>query len=324
MGSTAPGVLANSMEPKHQQQPLRVTTILTTQLPPPQKQAISDASVTTIAASSTRTATTSTPQKLSVKLEAEVAQANAFRGALLVEASNGGLFQRIEAEPALAQVTKVTFVDQSFAVAVGTDTVTALEGQCELSGITVSDFLEPQRLAFRAVIASSSNAALQQVTITSVASVGGDRRLRGRVLADSGGVQVTFLVAVPATNGNSGSSSSDETLTAGAVAGIVVAVVLGVLAIAAVAVLLVLYFLRRKSTDQIKRSPSDLQSHMAGKKPPGMGAAYNDAERASASPKGMEMKDVTAGRKWRDSDVVVGSLVRKFSDLSVISGDGNE
>merc|ERR1712226_600091 len=94
-------------------------------------------------------------------------------GELLEKAlADGDLENRILNTNTLAKVTAVVFIGNMAVkpAAANGATPTQLEGKCLLSGMSVADFLDPQRNAFKSILAVSSGVADWQVLIKDVSA----------------------------------------------------------------------------------------------------------------------------------------------------------
>ena len=77
-----------------------------------------------------------------------------------------------------------------------TESPTQVSGSCRLSGIRLSEFLEPQQAAFRSAMAAGSGATEGQVVIKDVSDNSARRHLRRRRLLSGGDLLVKFAIVV--------------------------------------------------------------------------------------------------------------------------------
>merc|ERR1712187_757210 len=135
--------------------------------------------------STTEAPTTTTTTTMSAVLQKEVEQATESAELLDDAFTNGDLAKHMLDMPALHQVTAMQLVGKLEVQKADakTEAPTQLSGECRLSGIRLSQFLTPQRDAFRAAVAASSGATQDQVVITNVyGNSPGRRHLRRRRL----------------------------------------------------------------------------------------------------------------------------------------------
>merc|ERR1712176_992127 len=118
---------------------------------------------------------------------------------------------------------------------------TQLSGSCQISGLRVSEFLEPQRDAFKSAMAASTGATKSQVVITDVSANSARRHLRRRrLLADD--ILVEFAIVAPERD--SDPEPSAEGLSAEVVTTIALCSIFGLLVLTA-AIVLFTYMRRR-------------------------------------------------------------------------------
>merc|ERR1712157_454253 len=115
-----------------------------------------------------------------------------------------------------------------------TENPTELVGKCQLSGLSVSEFLEPQRDAFKATMAASSGAKKDQVLIKGVTDTSAGRRLRGRQLSNKPALLVDFAIRIERAK----PAPAKQGLSPGAIAATVVSVIV-ILALGVGAVLII-------------------------------------------------------------------------------------
>jgi hypothetical protein len=107
---------------------------------------------------------------MSAILKKEIEQVTEYAQLLTESFNNGDLQNNILEMPAFEQVTAVKLIstlDIQNADA-KSETPTQLLGKCQLSGIRLSEFLDPQRDAFKAAMAVSSGVVKEQVVIKGV------------------------------------------------------------------------------------------------------------------------------------------------------------
>jgi len=164
---------------------------------------------------------------------------------------------------AFKHVTAVKFVGDLTVKMSDADagTPTQLEGKCQLSGLSLSEFLGPQRKAFKSVVATMSGAANRQVLIKNVfaASRRRLRLLRGnhRQLLDSG-IVVDFAITVDPVSVTE-PESNQQSIPVVAIAVIVVASVLVPIVVVVVVGVTVAVCRKKLHRGKIKRSYSDVQ-----------------------------------------------------------------
>merc|ERR1712025_543500 len=137
--------------------------------------------------------------------------------------------------PAFSQVTAVKLVgnlDVKHEDA-NAKTPTQVVGKCQLSGLSVSEFLEPQRDAFKAAMAETSGAQKHQVVINDVSATSSRRRQLRRQL--SNGLVVEF--AIQFENPSADSAPEPQTLAPELIAVITISCILGVIAVGAAIIL---------------------------------------------------------------------------------------
>jgi len=132
-------------------------------------------------------------------LEKEIEQASAYAGLLNDAFAKGDLQNKMLAMPAFHNVAAVELIGtlEVQNADAETDAPTQLSGSCRLSGIRLSEFLEPQRAAFKSAMAASSGAMEAQVVINDVSDNSARRHLRRRRLLLAGGdLVVQFAIVV--------------------------------------------------------------------------------------------------------------------------------
>jgi len=147
--------------------------------------------------------------------------------------------------PAFSQVTAVKLVgnlDVKHEDA-NAKTPTQVVGKCQLSGLSVSEFLEPQRDAFKAAMAETSGAQKHQVVINDVSATSSRRRRLRRQL--SNGLVVEFAIQFENENPSADSAPEPQTLAPELIAVITVSCILGVIAVGAA---IILFVIRKKNT----------------------------------------------------------------------------
>jgi len=138
----------------------------------------------------TTTATGDLATVIPAALKTEILQAETYSASLQKALANGHLLQKMVNTDALRKVTAVEFVG-GLTVKMGNNNganPTQLEGKCRLGGLTVDQFLRPQRDAFKDSFAAIAEVAAGQVLITDVVTAARRRRLQGdhRHLTDAG------------------------------------------------------------------------------------------------------------------------------------------
>lgn len=157
-----------------------------------------------------------------------------------------------------------------------TNTPTQLLGTCQLSGMRLSDFQDPQRDAFKSAMASSSGAMKEHVLIRNVFASSSRRRLlQGTTTGQTpnGDVVVDFAITIARDSTTETPSKAEpQGLSAAAVVAIVISSVLVVLITAAVVLIVLRKFFSKKSqvgfvkNDKRKPTESSKQSSNRSRK----------------------------------------------------------
>lgn len=145
------------------------------------------------------------------------------------------------------------------------NTPTQLLGTCQLSGMRLSDFQDPQRDAFKSAMAISSGAMKEHVLIRNVFASSSRRRLlRGTTTGQTsnGDVVVDFAITIARDSTTETPSKAEpQGLSAAAVAAIVISSVLVVLITAAVVLIALRKFFSKKSqvgfVKNVKQKPTE-------------------------------------------------------------------
>jgi len=186
-------------------------------------------------------------------LKKEIEQAGAYMGALNNAFDNGQLQENMLGMDAFSKVTGVKLTANLNVQKADTDanTPTQLLGTCQLSGLRLSDFQDPQRDAFKSAMASSSGAMKEHVLIRNVFASSSRRRLlRGTTTGQTsdGDVVVDFAITIARDSTTETPSKAEpQGLSAGVVAAIVISCILVVLITAAVVLLVLRKFFAKKS-----------------------------------------------------------------------------
>jgi len=179
-------------------------------------------------------------------LKKEIEQASEYMGTLNEAFDNGNLQQNMLDMDAFSEVTEVKLVaDLNVQKAdANTDTPTQLLGTCQLSGLRLSDFQDPQRDAFKSAMASTSGAMKEHVLIRNVFAKSSRRRLRGTTGQTSNSdIVVDFAIMI--VRDSSTEPPADEEPQKGLSAGHVAAIVGSSILTVSLAVAMVLFVLRK-------------------------------------------------------------------------------
>jgi len=133
---------------------------------------------------------------MSAILEKEIEQVNEYAGLLDEAFASGDLQNNMLAMPAFQNVAAIQLVGELEVQNsdAKTEAPTQLSGSCQISGLRVSEFLEPQRDAFKSAMAASTGATKSQVVIKRVSASNSARRHLRRLLADADDILVEFAV----------------------------------------------------------------------------------------------------------------------------------
>jgi len=178
---------------------------------------------------------------------------------------NGNLQQNMLGMDAFSEVTGVKLV-ASLNVQkadTNTNTPTQLLGTCQLSGLRLSDFQDPQRDAFKSAMAGSSGAMKEHVLIRNVFARSSRRRLRGTTGQTSNGdVVVDFAIMIVGDSSTKPPAEEEsQGLSAGSVAAIVISSILTVFLAVVVVFFVLRKFFAKKSqvgfVGKSKRKPTE-------------------------------------------------------------------
>jgi len=193
---------------------------------------------------------------MSAILKEEIEEGNKYMGSLQGASDNGKLEKAFLDSEAFSKATAVKLFGKLDVQAANANakTPTRLMGQCQISGLKLSEFLQPQRDAFKSAIAASSGAMEEQVFINNVFSTtfvsSTRRRLRGdnrRLAAQN--IVVEFSIVVNPES-ESDEQNDDEGLPAGAVVLIVLCILLGI-GLIVMAVVIFYWRLKKKQQEQV-------------------------------------------------------------------------
>jgi len=146
------------------------------------------------------------------------------------------------------------------------NTPTQLLGTCQLSGMRLSDFQDPQRDAFKSAMAISSGAMKEHVLIRNIFASSSRRRLLRETTTtgqtSNGDVVVDFAITIARDSTTETPSKAEpQGLSAAAVAAIVISSVLVVLITAAVVLIALRKFFSKKSqvgfVKNVKQKPTE-------------------------------------------------------------------
>lgn len=219
-----------------------------------------------------------------------------YAGSLNKAFVNGDLQNNMLDIDAFSQVTAVKLVDKLNIKGADAhaDTPTQLVGKCQISGLHLSDFLEPQRDAFKSAMATTSGAAKDQVFIRNVFALSARRRLRGNSgQPTSADIVVEFSIAVERDSDTEPASKEDQRLSAG----VIVAVVISAMATVFMAAFVVVFTSRKLRAKHLRIGLINKQIPMQNTK-------------HSSNDKSIEL---SCTMTCSDSNIV-----RKLSNLSVI------
>jgi len=173
-------------------------------------------------------------------LKKEIEQASVYMGALNKAFDNGKFQENMLGMDAFSKVTGVKLTANLNVQKADADanTPTQLLGTCQLSGMRLSDFQDPQRDAFKSAMAISSGAMKEHVLIRNVFASSSRRRLLRETTTgqtSNGDVVVDFAITIARDSTTETPSKAEpQGLSAAAVAAIVISSVLVVLITAAV------------------------------------------------------------------------------------------
>jgi len=180
-------------------------------------------------------------------------------GALNEAFGNGNLQENMLGMDAFSKVTGVKLVANLNVqkADANADTPTQLLGTCQLSGISLSDFQDPQRDAFKSAMAASSGATKEHVLIRNVFAGSSRRQLRGTSGQTSNGdVVVEFAIMIVRDSATEPPAEEEsQGLAAGHVAAIVVSSIVVVLIAAALVFFLLRKFYAKKSQVGFVKKP---------------------------------------------------------------------